>query len=99
VALARLSDEGEDAGALATAADDRALEQFTAAVDRDALASALRNLSDQHRRVVVLRYVDGLEADELAAALGCSKGTAAVRLHRALRAMRAMMLREAIDVA
>jgi RNA polymerase sigma-70 factor (ECF subfamily) len=99
VALARLRDDSEDEGALATTADDRALEQFTAAVDRDALSSALQNLSDQHRRVVVLRYVDGLEADELAVALGCSKGTAAVRLHRALRAMRAAMTREAIDVA
>ncbi len=99
VALARLSDDGEEAGALATTADERALEQFTAAVDRDALSGALRNLPEQHRRVVVLRYVDGLESDELAAALGCSKGTAAVRLHRALRAMRAVMTREAIDVA
>jgi RNA polymerase sigma-70 factor (ECF subfamily) len=89
----------EDEGVLAAVTDERALEQFTAAVDRDALSSALRDLSDQHRRVVVLRYVDGLEADELAVALGCSKGTAAVRLHRALRAMRAVMTREAIDVA
>jgi RNA polymerase sigma-70 factor (ECF subfamily) len=98
VALARLGDAGDD-DALATSVDDRALEQFTAAIDRDALSSALQHLSDQHRRVVVLRYVDGLEADELASALGCSKGTAAVRLHRALRAMRAVMTREAIDVA
>jgi RNA polymerase sigma-70 factor, ECF subfamily len=97
----RAGDAGDEAAAgtgLADA-DDRALAAFTATVERDALARALAELPDQHRRVVVLRYVDGLEHDELAAALGCSRGTAAVRLHRALRALRAILEREAADVA
>ena len=49
--------------------------------------------------MVVLRYVDGLEGDELAAALGCSRPTAAVKLHRALRALRDRLEREATDAA
>ena len=96
----RASDGTLDDGAGAeTAADDRALAAFTAAVERDALARALAELPARHRRVVVLRYVDGLEPAELAEALGCSRATAAVRLHRALRALRAVMEREATDVA
>lgn len=79
--------------------DERALAEFAAAIDRDALARALAELSEAHRRVVVLRYVDGLESEELAAALGCTRGTAAVRLHRALRALRTILDREASDVA
>lgn len=79
--------------------DERAVAEFAAAIDRDALARALAELSEAHRRVVVLRYVDGLESEELAAALGCTRGTAAVRLHRALRALRTILDREASDVA
>lgn len=96
----RASDGDHDDGTGAeTVADDRALAAFTAAVDRDTLSRALAELPARHRRVVVLRYVDGLQADEMAEAIGCSKATAAVRLHRALRALRAVMEREASDVA
>jgi RNA polymerase sigma-70 factor (ECF subfamily) len=92
-------DRRGEGDALASAADDRALAAFGAAIERDALARAIAELPDGHRRVVLLRYVDGFEAGELADALGCSPATAAVRLHRALRALRAELLREAIDVA
>ena len=96
----RASDEDPDDGTGAeTAADDRALDAFSAAIDRDMLSRALAELPARHRRVVVLRYVDDLEGDELAAAIGCSRPTAAVRLHRALRALRAVMEREVSDVA
>jgi RNA polymerase sigma-70 factor (ECF subfamily) len=90
-------DDGDaDPGA---AADERAMAAFTAAVERDALARALAALPLHHRRVIVLRYVDGLEPAEVAEALGCSRSTAAVRLHRALRAMRDVVARESSDVA
>lgn len=79
--------------------DDRALVALTAAIERDALARALAELPEDQRRVVVLRYLDGLETDQLAAALGCSRGTAAVRLHRALRSLRTVLERESTDVA
>jgi RNA polymerase sigma-70 factor, ECF subfamily len=92
-----------DAGAGDDAApelgDERALAPFLAALERDALARAIAGLPEAHRRVVVLRYVDGLEGDALAAALGCSRPTAAVRLHRALRALRDRLEREATDAA
>ena len=94
------SGDGDESGGVATdPGDDRALQPFTAALDRDALARAITGLTAGHRRVVVLRYVDGLEGDELAGALGCSRPTAAVRLHRALRALRDRMQAESTDAA
>ena len=96
----RATDVGDEgAGDTMTDADDRALAAFTATIERDALSRAMAELPDPHRRVVVLRYVDGLEGEELAAAMGCSRGTAAVRLHRALRALRTLLEQESADVA
>jgi RNA polymerase sigma-70 factor (ECF subfamily) len=95
----RAGDLDDDGNATAAACDDRALEGFTAAIERDALARAIAQLPAGHRRVVVLRYVDGLEHDELAAVLGCTRSTAAVRLHRALRALRSLLDQAAFDVA
>ena len=53
-----------------------------------ALRAALATLPDRHREVIGLRYLAGMSADEAATALGCSKATLAVALHRALAALR-----------
>jgi RNA polymerase sigma-70 factor (ECF subfamily) len=79
--------------------DDAATRAFASALDRDVLRRALLQLPEAHRRVIVLKYFDGLELDELCAALGCSRPTFAVKLHRALRALRAAMTVETIDAA
>ena len=71
----------------ATLGDDAATRAFASALDRDVLRRALLQLPEAHRRVIVLKYFDGLELDELCAALGCSRATFAVKLHRALRAL------------
>ena len=86
---------GEDAAP----GDERALAAFAAAVDRDAVRLALAELADGHRRVLVLRFLDDLDPDEAAAVLGCSRGTFAVRLHRALRALRCALEKGATDAA
>lgn len=79
--------------------DEAAVRAFSAALDRDVLRRALGRLPEGHRRLIVLKYVDGLDVDELCAALGCSRSTFAVKLHRALRAFRAAIGEEAVDVA
>jgi len=79
--------------------DERALTAFASAIDRDLVARALRRLPEQHRRVIVLMFFDGLEVDELCGALGCSRATFAVKLHRALRALRGALAQETIDAA
>lgn len=84
---------------------DPAPDALAAAIDHDALRRAMARLSDTHRRVLALRFFDDLDPEEAGAVLGCSRRTFAVKLHRALGALRAAMAaepleqREATDVA
>ena len=55
---------------------------------RDSLATALRELSPDHREVVVLRFYLDLTVDEIAARTGTRSGTVKSRLHHALRRLR-----------
>ena len=59
------------------------------------LRRALSTLSPRYQEVITLRYLAGLSPAEAAASLGCSKGTLAVVLHRALRALKAALVVEA----
>ncbi len=52
-----------------------------------ALEEALAALSPDHREVIVLREVEGLEYEEMAAVLGCRPGTVKSRLARARAAL------------
>ncbi len=52
------------------------------------LDDALRLLSPEARRVLVLRYVEGLSHAAIGARLGVSAGAVAVRVHRARLALR-----------
>jgi RNA polymerase sigma-70 factor (ECF subfamily) len=79
--------------------DDAALAAFAAALDRDVIRRGLVALPEAHRQLIVLKFFDGLEIDELCATLGCSRPTLAVKLHRALRALRAEIARESTDAA
>ena len=56
---------------------------------RDQLARALRELSVDHRTVVVLHHYAGLPIGEIADILGVPYGTVGSRLHHATRALRA----------
>lgn len=58
---------------------------------RDAVAEllvAMDRLTPRYQRALALRYLSGLTPDEAAAALGTSKATMAVVVHRASRALR-----------
>ena len=54
----------------------------------EALRAGLGALNPRYQRVISLRYLSGLSPDEAAAAMGVSKATMAVTLHRAMRALR-----------
>jgi RNA polymerase sigma-70 factor, ECF subfamily len=56
---------------------------------RDELERAFRDLSPEHRAILVLRFYVGLPVNEIATALQIPAGTAASRLHYALRDLRA----------
>ena len=79
--------------------DAAATDAFAATLDRDQLQRALLALPETHRRVLVLKFYDDLTTDELCSVLGCSAATLAVKVHRALGALRRALLREATDAA
>jgi RNA polymerase sigma-70 factor (ECF subfamily) len=79
--------------------DGPVADAFAASLDRDELRSAMSRLSGQQREVLTLRFYDDLDADEASAVLGCSRATFAVRLHRAISALRDAMTKETIDAA
>jgi RNA polymerase sigma-70 factor (ECF subfamily) len=58
-----------------------------------ALVGAMDSLSQDDRRVIVLRDVDGLSTREAAQVLGITESAAKVRLHRAHAKLRELVLR------
>lgn len=59
---------------------------------REHIGSALADLSDNHRAVLVMRELEGLSYEEMAQAMGCSKGTIMSRLFHARRNMQKRLL-------
>ncbi len=57
------------------------------------LAAALEEISEDHRRIVLLRDISGLSYTEIADALEISEGTVKSRLSRARLALRDILLR------
>jgi RNA polymerase sigma-70 factor (ECF subfamily) len=92
-------DEGDDRRVAEAIGSEAASRAFAAAVDRDVLRRALQAIPEGSRRVLLLRYFDGLEVDEACAALNSTRQALAVRLHRALRILRGALEQEAIDAA
>jgi RNA polymerase sigma-70 factor, ECF subfamily len=66
----------------AVAAGDGAVADLDAALDARRLLAAL---PEAQRSVVLLRYYHDLPEDEVAAILGCPRGTVKSRLHHAMR--------------
>lgn len=59
--------------------------------DRSELDAALAGLGDRQRAVVLLRHIDDLSDDQIAAALGCSVATVRSQSSRALAHLRAAL--------
>jgi RNA polymerase sigma-70 factor (ECF subfamily) len=59
--------------------------------DRDALDRAFRQLSAEHRAVLIVTHYLGMSGPDAADALGIPPGTVKSRLHHATRALRAAM--------
>jgi RNA polymerase sigma-70 factor (ECF subfamily) len=75
----------EDAADLPAAADD------DPSVDGEAAAlvhASLDRLPHEQRDVLLLRYVEQMSYEQIAASLGCAVGTVRSRLHYAKRALR-----------
>jgi RNA polymerase sigma-70 factor (sigma-E family) len=57
-------------------------------LERDAVVSALRELTDRQREAVVLRYYAGLSEAETASAMGISPGSVKSHVSRAMVSLR-----------
>ena len=83
-----------------SAADEPSVEAFATSIEREELRAAMHRLPDPHRRVLLLRFFDDLDVEEICSVLGCSRRTFAVKLHRAIAALRGVMVNsEATDAA
>jgi RNA polymerase sigma-70 factor (ECF subfamily) len=87
-----LVDEDPETGAVVEhdLADPRPSPEAAAhgAEIRQALERGLAALAAEHREILLLREMEGLEYDEIARALGCALGTVKSRLCRARAALR-----------
>ena len=63
-------------------------------MDAHRLNLALRNLSEDHRQVVLLHELDGLTYEEIGQALGIPVGTVKSRLHHAFQNLRVALFEE-----
>jgi RNA polymerase sigma-70 factor, ECF subfamily len=99
--LVPLADDGlpQSAGRIAGSPAEAPAEAFAAALDRDEVRRALWLIPETHRRVLVLKFFDDLDIDELCAVLGCSRPALAVKVHRALRALRGAIAEGTTDAA
>ncbi|HRI07932.1 MAG TPA: sigma-70 family RNA polymerase sigma factor [Nannocystaceae bacterium] len=57
----------------------------------DAVQDGLQYLSEKHRAVIVMRELEGMSYEEMAKAMGCSKGTIMSRLFHARRNMQRLL--------
>lgn len=67
------------------APDDSPLDLIDRDEERVAVRAAVERLSDNHREVILLRYIAELHIAEIAVALGISDAAVKMRLNRALK--------------
>ncbi len=81
-----------DAGAVTAPRDEPApLANLSDKEIRSRIDGAISRLSEEHRTVVILREIEGLEYQEIADAVGCSIGTVMSRLFYARKKLQTML--------
>ena len=85
---ALLAIEGVNEGSFDELIDDKT-ESIAATLDGRQAFELLDSLPDEYREVVTLRFVDGLGPKEIAELIEETENVVSLRLHRALRALRA----------
>jgi RNA polymerase sigma-70 factor, ECF subfamily len=86
-----LDDEGSRGGAARSLADDpraRPDARFEVKRERSDIASLVARLPERYRAPLILRYVEGLKVEEVAAILKQPLGTTKSNVHRAINALR-----------
>jgi RNA polymerase sigma-70 factor, ECF subfamily len=82
--------ESLDAQELNVAEEENPADEFTAE-DAQAVHVALDDLSSEHREVLLLRFMEDMSYDDIAAVVGCQVGTVKSRLYHAKQALRTIL--------
>jgi len=88
---AMLEQEEGDAAALLPIDESNTLDAATARLDGKAALQRVSELSHEYAEALLLRYAEGLTTAEIAGRLGISENLVSVRIHRALKALRALL--------
>jgi RNA polymerase sigma-70 factor, ECF subfamily len=76
--------------------DDSAEPEFSAE-DAARIHDALRDLEPEHREVLILRFLEEMNYEDIARVVGCPVGTVRSRLHYGKRALRRQLERNGRD--
>ncbi|MBI4457396.1 RNA polymerase sigma factor [Candidatus Uhrbacteria bacterium] len=79
--------EDDRGNILTDVGSEKLLKDIETSHDAEQVIAKLRGLKDEYREVIVLKYLDELSANEIAATLGKSAANVRVLLHRAMRAL------------
>jgi len=88
---ALLEQEGMDEGSFDDL-NEHTVEALAATIDGKQAVTLLENLPDVYREVIILRFVDGLGPKEISELIEESENVVSVRLYRALKQLRDLML-------
>lgn len=90
---AMLEDESTRVNVEATLLRDETdvFEEAVVRFDSTRAVAALDGLGEQHKTVLVMRYIDGLSPREIAEALGESENTISVRIHRSIKKLQQIL--------
>jgi len=72
-------------------ADDIEVDLKFAAEDAEAVHAAMAQLSEPHREVLLLRFLEDMSYQEIANVLGCPVGTVRSRIHNAISMLRRIL--------
>ncbi|MCX6820025.1 MAG: RNA polymerase sigma factor [Candidatus Adlerbacteria bacterium] len=67
------------------------MEEAMIRFESAAAVKALTQLTEQHRTVLVMRYIDGLSPKEIAETMQESENTISVRIHRGIKKLRELL--------
>lgn len=70
------------------------LKQIETKLAIENIESKLRELKEEYREIIILRYIDGLSIGEIASIVDKKKGTVRVLLYRALNTLKDLMSEE-----
>jgi RNA polymerase sigma-70 factor, ECF subfamily len=73
--------------------DEQADETNLSAENAEYIHAALQELAEEHREILMLRFLEEMNYENIADVIGCPLGTVASRIHHAKRLMRAILER------